>query len=109
MTLTRDPDHPCEENAMAKSFREWLADGEELYSQALAEYEALGKQLEDLEARLGVKKEEVNQVAAMIGKPPVEGNRKAPAVEIVDSVGPGSSPSSRRNIIAKALTGRLTG
>ena len=92
---------------MSKSFKDWLAEGDTLYNEALKEYEAIEKQLEELEAQLAAKKEEVNQIAGVIGKPPVEGNRK-PTVQIVDTHAPGSIPASR-NTIAKALTGRLSG
>jgi hypothetical protein len=92
---------------VAKSLREWLTEGEELYSAALREYQGLETQLEQLETQLASKKEELNQIAQVVGKPPVESNRR-PAVQIVDRDGPGSIPASR-NTIAKALTGRGLG
>lgn len=90
---------------MSKHFKEWLKEGEEIYNAALAEFTALENQIQELEAKLAEKKEELNQIASVIGKPPVEGNRK-PAVQIVDRDAPGSIPATR-NTIAKALTGRL--
>ncbi|HEX2970974.1 MAG TPA: hypothetical protein VHP11_01505 [Tepidisphaeraceae bacterium] len=92
---------------MAKSFKDWLQEGDEIYTTALQEFQSLEAQLEDLETKLAAKKEEVNQIAAVVGKPPVESSRR-PAVQIVDSHGPGSVPTSR-NTIAKALTGRGLG
>jgi len=90
---------------VSKHFKEWLKEGEEIYNAALAEFTALENQIQELEAKLAEKKEELNQIASVIGKPPVEGNRK-PAVQIVDRDAPGSIPATR-NTIAKALTGRL--
>jgi hypothetical protein len=92
---------------VAKSFKEWLEEGETLYSEALSEFQSLENQIAELEARLVDKKEELNHIAQVVGKPPVEGNRR-PAVQIVDSHGPGSIPASR-STIAKALTGRGLG
>ena len=92
---------------MAKSFKDWLQEGEELYQGALREFQSIEAQLEKLENQLAAKKEELNHIAQVIGKPPVEGNRK-PAVQIVDREAPGSIPASR-NTIAKALTGRGLG
>ncbi|MGE5607699.1 MAG: hypothetical protein ACM359_00450 [Bacillota bacterium] len=92
---------------MAKSFKDWLQEGTDIYNAAMQEFQALESQLEELETKLAAKLEEVNQIAAVIGKPPVESHRR-PAVQIVDSHGPGSVPASR-NTIAKALTGRGLG
>ena len=51
---------------MAKTFRDWMTEGEELYSIALREYESLQTQLQALESQLSTKKDEVNQIAAVI-------------------------------------------
>ncbi len=92
---------------MAKSFKEWLQEGESLYAEALKEYQTLETHLEELEQKLAAKKEELNQIAAVVGKPPVEGSRR-PQVQIVEAQSPGSIPASRATI-AKALTGRGLG
>ena len=92
---------------MAKTFKDWLQEGEDLYTTALKEYQDLEQQLENLEQQLVTKKEELNQIAQVVGKPPVEGHRK-PVIQIVDSHSPSSSPAGR-NTIAKALTGRGLG
>jgi hypothetical protein len=92
---------------VAKSLQEWLSEGETLYNEALRQYQDLEAQLEDLEARLAAKREEVNQISAVVGKPPVETKRRS-AVQIIDAQAPGSIPASR-NTIAKALTGRGLG
>ncbi len=89
---------------MAKSLQEWLSEGESLYNEAFKQFQDLEAQLEELEGRLTAKREEVNQIAAVIGKPAVEAKRRA-AVQIIDAQAPGSIPASR-NTIAKALTGR---
>ena len=108
---------------MAKNFRDWMGEGEELYSTAMREYEQLQSQLEALQTQLAAKKEEVNQIAIVIGKPQVDNDELAridlpktepkaeqrkPAVQIVDRESPGSIPASR-NTIAQALTGRGLG
>jgi hypothetical protein len=93
---------------VSKSFKDWLSEGESIYQAAMKEYQSLESQLADLEAQLVDKREEVNSIAAVIGKPPVEPNVRRPAVEIVDGHGPGSIPNAR-NTIAKALTGRGLG
>jgi len=60
--------------------------------------------LDELEAKLASKQAEVNQIAQVIGKPPVEGNRRLTAqiVEPERTGGGGGTPS----IIARALTGK---
>jgi DNA-binding protein H-NS len=110
---------------VAKSFQDWMSEGEELYSTALREYESLQSQLEALQTQLSAKKDEVNQIAAVIGKPQVDNDELAktelpktepksdrhdrkPVVQIVDRETPGSIPASR-NTIAQALTGRGLG
>ena len=108
---------------MGKTFRDWMGEGEELYSVAMREYEQLQSQLQTLQSQLSAKKEEVNQIAAVIGKPQVDNDELAridlpktepksdqrkPVVQIVDRESPGSIPASR-NTIAQALTGRGLG
>jgi hypothetical protein len=102
-----------------------MTEGEELYSVAMREYQELQSQLETLQTQLAAKKEEVNQIAIVIGKPQVENDELAkidlpktepkspdrdrkPVVQIVDRDSPGSIPASR-NTIAQALTGRGLG
>ncbi len=92
---------------MSKSLSEWLHEGEHLYNQALKEYQAIETQLDELEQRLVAKKAEVNQIASVIGKPPVESNRRLTA-QLVDDHGPSSIPHSQATI-ARALTGRALG
>jgi len=112
---------------VAKTFHDWMTEGEELYSLARREYEDLQSQLHALEAQLSAKKDQVNQIAAVIGKPQVDNDNtdlarielpkteskldrhdRKPAVQIVDRETPGSIPASR-NTIAQALTGRGLG
>lgn len=92
---------------MTKSFRDWLAEGEEIYNTTFSEFKALESQIEALEAQLASKKAEVNQIAHVIGKPPVEGARRVTAQLLeadqaaaahVNTVPPGT--------VARALTGR---
>ena len=93
---------------MSKTIKDWLHEGEALYDQAVEEYRRLEAQLEELEAKLAEKQDEVNQMAAIIGKSPVELTHRRPSVQIVEGHAPGSIPASR-NTIAKALTGRGLG
>jgi chromosome segregation ATPase len=92
---------------VSKSLQEWLTEGEHLYNQALKEYQAIEAQLDELEQQLQAKKAEVNQIAQVIGKPPVEGNRRLSA-QLVEDHGPSSLPHSQATI-ARALTGRALG
>lgn len=87
---------------MPKSFTEWLQEGSQLYEQALQEYKTIERQLDELEQQLAAKQQEVNQIAQVIGKPPVEGNRRLSAqiVEPQTVQHPGSSAN-----IARALAG----
>jgi hypothetical protein len=89
---------------VAKSIAEWVREGEELYALALNEYEEIDGRLQELERLLMQKQEEVNQIAQLIGKPLVEGNRRLTA-QLVDDRGPMSVPNSP-STIARALTGR---
>ena len=97
---------------MSANFQEWLQQGDSLYQTALKEYHAIEAQLDELESKLVAKQAEVNQIAQVIGKPPVEGNRRLSAQlvgsEVIDvpertnSGGAGSNAS-----IARALTGKF--
>ncbi len=92
---------------MTKSLHDWLQEGESLYNATLAEYQNMESQLDELEARLAAKKAELNQIAQVVGKPPVESNRRLTA-QLVDDHGPHSVPNSPATI-ARALTGRGLG
>ncbi len=85
---------------MSKTFRDWVTEGEAIYTAAYKEYQALLAQIEQLEARLAEKKTEVNQIAQMIGKPPVEGPARVTA-EIVEQ-----PPSVSIGSVTRALMGR---
>lgn len=91
-----------------KSFKDWMAEGDALYQQALREFQELEQQLHDLEQRLAIKKDELNQIAGVVGKPPLETQRGRPQVELIDSHGVGSVPNTPATI-ARALTGRGLG
>ena len=92
---------------MTKSLQDWLQEGEALYNAALEEYRAIEAQLDELESRLMAKREEVNQIAQVVGKPAVESSRRLTA-QLVDDHGPNSVPNSPATI-ARALTGRGLG
>src|SRR5271163_4323190 len=92
------------EVVVAKSIAEWIREGEELYEAALREFEEMDDRLRQLEKQLSQKQDEVNQIAQVIGKPLVEGNRRLTA-QLVDDHGPLSVPNSSTTI-ARALSGR---
>lgn len=89
---------------MAKSIADWIKEGEALYEAALKEFEELDAQVQKLEKQLAQKQDEVNQIAQVIGKPLVEGNRRLTA-QLIDDHGPLSVPNSSTTI-ARALSGR---
>ena len=89
---------------MAKSIQDWMREGEELYATTLAEFQDLERQLTELETHLEGKQLEVNQLAAIIGKPPVDGPRRLNP-QIIDPHGPQSVPNSSATI-ARALAGK---
>jgi hypothetical protein len=97
---------------VSKSFQDWLKEGEMLYDGALSEYRRIEAQLDELEKQLASKQAEVNQIAAIIGKEPVEGNRRLTAQIVEPSAhgggGGGGSPNSAA-AIARAITGRGLG
>lgn len=113
---------PQEVFVSTASFQDWLKQGDSLYTTALKEFHDLGAKLDELEAALAAKQAEVNQIAQMIGKPPVEGHRRAvgaaPAATPADvlpapivheptpAVANPATPSSNASI-ARALTGRF--
>ena len=102
---------------MAGSFHEWLSQGEALYQAALKDYHAIEAQLDDLESKLVAKQAEVNQIAQVIGKPPVEGNRRlggqmVPAsaagnIDIIDAPADRVPQAGSNASIARALTGKF--
>jgi seryl-tRNA synthetase len=92
------------EAVVAKSIADWIQEGEELYESALKQFEEMDTRLRQLEKQLAQKQDEVNQIAQVIGKPLVEGNRRLTA-QLVDDHGPLSVPNSSTTI-ARALSGR---
>jgi len=85
------------ENSSGKIVQQWLAQGEAIYSGLVKECQALEAQLEEIETRLAAKHAEVNQVAQIIGKPPLEGNRRLSA-QLVTSYAQESQPAPRHPI-----------
>lgn len=92
---------------MAKSFKDWLSEGEALYTAAMNEYQSLETQIADLEQRLANKREEINEIARVIGKEQLDTSKRLNA-EVIDRGQPNSVPNSP-NTIARALTGRAFG
>ena len=76
--MEMQPQHSQEMTAPA-SLQSWLAQGEALYNSAVKDFRDLEAQVEGLEAKLIAKQSEVNQIAQVIGKPPIEGNRRLSA------------------------------
>jgi len=92
---------------MAKSVTEWMREGEELYTAVLKEYHDKEAQLDELEQQLMAKQEEVNQLAQIIGKPPVDSQRRVPAQLMEERSVSSPMPSSSSPVtIARALAGR---
>jgi len=89
---------------VAKSIADWIKEGEQLYEAALKEFEEMDGRLRELEKQLSLKQDEVNQIAQVIWKPLVEGNRRLTA-QLVDDHCPLSVPNSSTTI-ARALSGR---
>jgi hypothetical protein len=97
---------------VAANFQEWLQQGEALYQAALKEFHAIEAQLEDLETKLVAKQAEVNQIAQVIGKGPVEASRRmstelVPAAEVIDMPSDRQVSGSSNASIARALTGKF--
>lgn len=104
---------------MAGSFNEWLSQGESLYQAALKDYHTIEAQLDDLESKLVAKQAEVNQIAQVIGKPPVEASRRlggggqmVPAsaagnIDIIDAPSDRGPTAGSNASIARALTGKF--
>jgi cell division septum initiation protein DivIVA len=96
------------------SFQQWLQHGEMLYQSALQEHHALEAQLDELERRLAAKQTELNQIAQMMAKPPVEGTRRVtaqlvtpPVSEEADRMATSGANNSTSATIARALTGKV--
>lgn len=92
------------------NFHEWLQQGESLYQTALNDYHAIEAQLDELESKLVAKQAEVNQIAQIMGKPPLEGARRSNSqfvgTDIIDM--PDRTPTAGSNAsIARALTGKF--
>ena len=102
---------PSKEIVVASAFQEWLQQGEQLYHNALREYHEVERQLAELEARLVEKQNEVNQIAQIIGKPVIEGNRRLSAqlvtAEVIDVPADRAGTPGSNASIARALTGKL--
>src|SRR5579871_2319875 len=85
------------ENGSGKLVQQWLQQGEAIYSGLVKECLALEAELEEIETRLAAKHAEVNQVAQIIGKPPMEGKRRLSA-ELVTTYAPEAAPPPRTPI-----------
>jgi hypothetical protein len=94
---------------MSRNFQTWIAEGEEIYNTLLGEYREIEIQIEEMEARLAAKQAEVNQMASVIGKPPMESTRRLSAqlVEAEVLEPGGATATASANNIARALNGRL--
>jgi hypothetical protein len=84
---------------VGKTFQDWVSEGESLYADAMADYQALEAQIHKLETQLADKRTEVNHIAQMLGKPVVDGSRRVVAQVIDRDVPP-------MGAMTRALTGR---
>jgi len=88
-----------------RNFKDWIAEGDVMYQNAMGEYRELESQIEELERKLILKRDEVNEIARVVGKEALDGGKKLSA-EIVDRGHVNSVPNSA-NTIARAITGRI--
>jgi hypothetical protein len=109
-----------EANLVSNPLNSWLSQGEQLYVSALNEFRALEAQLDDVQQKLAAKMQEVNQIAAIIGKPTVAAARGGPASPMADIIDapperlpvplaphPTTPSKSSNATIARALTGQF--
>lgn len=92
---------------MTKDIEQWLGQGEEIYNKLLGEYREIETQIEDLERQLAQKQSEINQVAAIVGKAPMENALRVTASQVVSGEVMEDYGSASANNIARALNGRL--
>ena len=86
-----------------KSLQQWLAQGEVLYTAALKECQTIEAQILELESRLSARHAEANQIARLIGKPPIEASRRLSAQLVTAHTQDTSARNSAQ--IARALSG----
>jgi hypothetical protein len=97
---------------VSKSFKEWLGEGEAIYAGLIDEFRRSEQQIVELETRVAGLLAEVNHVAAVIGKPPLDRRRAGSGAlqgELVDApvnAPPMGQPPTSANI-ARALTGSV--
>src|SRR5208283_334832 len=66
---------------MGKTITDWLSEGESLYAAAVAEHQQIQQEVDEMERKLEAKRHEINQLAHVLGKAPIEGShRVAPPV-----------------------------
>lgn len=94
------------ECVLGKTFKEWLNEGEQLYATAVSEYQAIEQKIAGLEKELAEKKSQVDEIAKVMGKAPVDTSRRVSA-EIVDRDQlVGATAAIPVGAMARALTGR---
>ena len=111
-----------ETQPVSNTLQTWLSQGEQLYAAAMNEFHSLEAQLEELEKKLQAKQTEVNQIASIINKPPVESSHRgmmqlSPPPMLMDeherlpipgAAAMNASHTSNSNAtIARALTGKF--
>jgi hypothetical protein len=114
MTSLPNPSAPP---ASRMSFQQWLQHGEVIYQNAMQEYHALQTQMEELERRLATKQTELNQISAILNKPPVETVRRAPLTAAAamaspapitdEGDGPAHGPGNNNDPISRTPAGRI--
>ena len=98
--------------AVSSPFQQWMEQGEDLYAAALHDFRSLEAQLAELEVKVAAKQAELNQIAQIVGKPAVEGNRRVSAQivhgDIVDAHPERvQATTSSSASIARALQGKF--
>lgn len=81
------------EASVASSFKQWLAQGEELFAVLARQYQAMEAQLIELESRLADKQAEIEQVARLLGKQAPQLNRRLSAQLVTHYPPPDVAPS----------------
>jgi hypothetical protein len=94
---------------MAKSIQEWISEGEELHTAAVAELQELENQIADLEQKRSAKLAEVSQIAGIIGKQAPESARRMTTAVVEDHPVPGVAVHASSATIARALAGKGLG
>jgi hypothetical protein len=79
---------------MARSFDEWLNEGEDLYRVAVDEFRELESQIHALQIRLATRRTELAKLSEMLNKQPIQhpGDHPLPGAPVLDDAANEASP-----------------